>query len=249
MRSTLRLLASAKSAHLTPYAPTGLAGLDTHPSPRAALHTLYDKTLNGLQQLPESSVYRQSCEAITLRRLQSVLHTKPAGYDEWNERVKSILESTEKKRHPEVEFRPQKFEAMKRADGSYDIPPKKEELTSERDVKKEPPWHEGGVQSEEYAQAKLDAMQEEEGESFISERYGNIEDVKGYESEPPLTTEQVSEIEQNIGAGLIEEVIQVAEGELKLVDAMVKSKVWEPLVEKTPEGQWQYFERRDTHVQ
>lgn len=190
MRSTVRLLASAKSAHLTPYAPTGLAGLDTHPTPRAALHTLYDKTLNRLQQLPESSIYRQSCEAITLRRLQTVLNTKPAGYDEWNQRIKSLLESTEKKRHPEVELHPQKFQAMKRADGSYDIPPPKEEVFSERGARKEPAWQEGGVQSEEYAQRKLETMQEEEGEAFVSARYGQIEDVKGYGPEPPLTTEQ-----------------------------------------------------------
>ena len=36
---------------------------------------------------------------------------------------------------------------------------------------------------------------------------------------------RVAEIENQIGAGLIEEVIQVAEGELKLVDEMSKSKV------------------------
>ena len=32
-------------------------------------------------------------------------------------------------------------------------------------------------------------------------------------------------MENEIGAGLIEEVIQVAEGELKLVDVMAKAKV------------------------
>jgi hypothetical protein len=36
---------------------------------------------------------------------------------------------------------------------------------------------------------------------------------------------RISEIEQKIGAGLIEEIIQVAEGELHLVDEMVRSKV------------------------
>lgn len=35
---------------------------------------------------------------------------------------------------------------------------------------------------------------------------------------------RVEELEEKIGAGLIEEVIQVAEGELKLVDVMLKSK-------------------------
>jgi NADH dehydrogenase (ubiquinone) 1 alpha subcomplex subunit 5 len=36
---------------------------------------------------------------------------------------------------------------------------------------------------------------------------------------------RVQEIEEKIGAGLIEEVIQVAEGEALLVDQMVKGKV------------------------
>jgi len=36
---------------------------------------------------------------------------------------------------------------------------------------------------------------------------------------------RISELENRIGAGLIEEVIQVAEGEHKLVDAMVEAKV------------------------
>ena len=37
---------------------------------------------------------------------------------------------------------------------------------------------------------------------------------------------RVNEMENQIGAGLIEEVIQVAEGELKLVDTMLESKVY-----------------------
>lgn len=40
-----------------------------------------------------------------------------------------------------------------------------------------------------------------------------------------LTRYRISEIETKIGAGLIEEVIQVAEGELKLIDIMEKAKV------------------------
>lgn len=36
---------------------------------------------------------------------------------------------------------------------------------------------------------------------------------------------RISDIEKKIGYGLIEEVIQVAEGELKLVDEMYRSKV------------------------
>lgn len=36
---------------------------------------------------------------------------------------------------------------------------------------------------------------------------------------------RVEELENKIGAGLIEEVIQVAEGELKLVDTMIEHRV------------------------
>lgn len=36
---------------------------------------------------------------------------------------------------------------------------------------------------------------------------------------------RVSELETRIGAGLIEEVIQVAEGEHRLVDTLLQSKV------------------------
>lgn len=37
---------------------------------------------------------------------------------------------------------------------------------------------------------------------------------------------RISDAENQIGGGLIEEVIQVAEGELKLVDCMAESKVY-----------------------
>jgi NADH dehydrogenase (ubiquinone) 1 alpha subcomplex subunit 5 len=36
---------------------------------------------------------------------------------------------------------------------------------------------------------------------------------------------RIQELENKIGAGLIEEVIQVAEGELKLIDHMAQAKV------------------------
>lgn len=78
------------------------------------------------------------------------------------------------------------------------------------------------------------------------------------------TFDRVEELENKIGAGLIEEVIQVAESELHLVDIMKKSQAyvvppplslvgfsltfnprWESLEEKPQEGQWVYFERKE----
>lgn len=40
-----------------------------------------------------------------------------------------------------------------------------------------------------------------------------------------LWSDRIEEMETRIAAGLIEEVIQVAEGELKLVDVMAENKV------------------------
>ena len=41
-----------------------------------------------------------------------------------------------------------------------------------------------------------------------------------------LTDFRIEEAEQKIGAGLIEEVVQVAEGELELVKVMAENKVY-----------------------
>jgi len=75
---------------------------------------------------------------------------------------------------------------------------------------------------------------------------GKLPTVEDLEVEPPLTREQIETIETKIGAGLIEEVVQVAEGELHLVDEMLRDRPWEELEEKAPAGQWSYFERGDT---
>ncbi|CAG8606247.1 16487_t:CDS:2, partial [Acaulospora morrowiae] len=53
------------------------------------------------------------------------------------------------------------------------------------------------------------------------------------------SNEDVKEIESKIGAGIIEEVIWQAEDELKLLDKVKEWKVWEPLEEPPPKGQWQ----------
>lgn len=109
MRSTLRLLASVKPGrYLEPFAPTGLTGLFTHPSPRPTLIYLYSTTLQKLKAFPESSAYRQSTEALTRHRLQIVESTKPAGYDAWLERVKKT-----------VGAEPERFASLRQGEGSY----------------------------------------------------------------------------------------------------------------------------------
>jgi NADH dehydrogenase (ubiquinone) 1 alpha subcomplex subunit 5 len=94
MRPTTRLWATvnkAKSRTLAPGQPTGLTGLLTHPAPRSTLIYLYSNTLDKLQQIPESSVYRQATEALTKKRLAIIKAVKPEGYDAWNERIQFDL--------------------------------------------------------------------------------------------------------------------------------------------------------------
>lgn len=105
MRAAARLFASVKPGQfLEAGAPTGLTGLVTHPSPRSSLLYHYTSTLDKLKQIPESSVYRQSTEALTKHRLSIVEQSKPAGWDQWQEKIQmqvgddpglvSILEHT-----------------------------------------------------------------------------------------------------------------------------------------------------------
>ena len=108
MRSTLRLLANVKPRYLEPFAPTGLTGLITHPSPRPTLIYLYTTTLQKLQSFPESSAYRQSVEALTRHRLQIVESKKPAGFDAWLERVRKT-----------VGAEPERFARLQRSDGTF----------------------------------------------------------------------------------------------------------------------------------
>lgn len=92
MRAAVRLLASVKPAqYLEVGAPTGLTGLFTHPSPRSTLLYHYNSTLDKLKQIPESSVYRQSTEALTKHRLSIIEQTKPAGWEQWQDKLRGQL--------------------------------------------------------------------------------------------------------------------------------------------------------------
>jgi NADH dehydrogenase (ubiquinone) 1 alpha subcomplex subunit 5 len=109
MRPALRLLANVKQArYLEPLAPTGLTGLVTHPSPRSTLIYLYSRTLEKLKEFPESSVYRQSTEALTRHRLQIIESATPPGYEAWLERVKKVVAES-----------PEQFEKARLADGTF----------------------------------------------------------------------------------------------------------------------------------
>ncbi|RKF59256.1 NADH-ubiquinone oxidoreductase 29.9 kDa subunit, mitochondrial [Erysiphe neolycopersici] len=274
MRRTFRQLANAQPAkYLEAGAPTGLTGLFTHVSPRSTLMYTYHSTLEALSKLPESSIYRQSTEALTKHRMEIVTSVEPAGLAEYSEKVKKIVKSNAWAFQDEdgdiqhVQRDSKSFIVMK---------PKniRDDLTEEWNGRKEEPLPLEGTRSEE-ERAKESNIPDSEIVFKISKR---IEELEGappgspeadeltelwkklpqtmenainrkddspikLEPEPQLTVEQIEEIENRIGAGLIEEVIQVAEGELKLVEIMLKAKVWEDLEEKPSEDQWTYFQR------
>ncbi|EDU44154.1 NADH-ubiquinone oxidoreductase 29.9 kd subunit precursor [Pyrenophora tritici-repentis] len=236
MRAAARLFASVKPGqYLEAGTPTGLTGLLTHPSPRSTLLYHYNSTLDKLKKIPESSVYRQSTEALTKHRLAIVEQTKPVGWDAWQEKI--TLQVSED---------PDRYQFVNTSAGPTVMMPNEAEVDA-RSRRAE--WDGEPLQSMpegiRSAKERLPSAKKMKGASnYSNERV--LADIK-FDPEPKYTTEAISELENRLGAGLIEEVIQVAEGEHKLVDAMVAAKVWEPLEEPAPEGQWSYFERA-THT-
>ncbi|KAM5489791.1 hypothetical protein MaudMau93_002918 [Microsporum audouinii] len=230
MRATLRLLANVKPArYLEPFTPTGLTGLSTHPSPRPTLIYLYTTTLEKLKAIPESSVYRKSTEALTKHRLEVVKSTKPPGFDAWLERVRALVAEN-----------PEKYKAALRADGTYAA----FQVEEENIAKEDELWggetskmqQEGAYLSEEEMEERIKEAEAEAAQHATPSIHWEAEpalEAAQYVSFPcrtllipgGLISYRISEIENKIGGGLIEEVIQVAEGEMKLVDEMVKNKV------------------------
>ncbi|CAG8952392.1 hypothetical protein HYFRA_00001139 [Hymenoscyphus fraxineus] len=237
MRRTFRQLAAVKpSAYLEPNTPTGLTGLNTHPSPRSTLLYLYSRTLDKLSEFPESSLYRQSAEAVTKHRLSIVKSVVPEGLEAWRESAKKIMEA-----------RPESFVAEDNIGGN--VVSLIGKMTKEK--------HGGSVFVTSKPEAVPGPDDEWDGEAAIK---GGVEvgAYMKYETggqkitlpeEPILTAEQVGEVENRIGAGLIEEVIEVAAGELELAHILLEAKAWEDLVEKPAEGQWDYFKRNSVSPQ
>lgn len=217
MRPALRLLATASKQgnFLEAGAPTGLTGLYTHSAPRSTLLYLYSSTLEKLgAHFPESSVYRQSTEALTRHRMSIVERVKPAGLSDWQTRVQKIVDE-----HPEafrkipittqqgtkefnIVWKSSAKEGMQTAEWDDEVPGKS---TLE------------GPRSEEEQKGQVAKMRRDPVEEHRV--------IPRIEPEPPLSAEQVQEIEGEVGSGLIEEVVQVAEGELELVSKLAEAKV------------------------
>lgn len=211
MRPALRLFATLRSAqYLEPGAPTGLTGLLTANSPRSQLLYLYNSTLEKLKQFPEHSVYRQSTEALTRHRMGIIESVRPEGLEAWQSRVAHLVDE-----HPA---------AFKKIEGQHGhnivyAPTAATETSDEERIKAEyraKPLQEG-PQLEEDVKGRAEQMQRD----TVAEQASAL----SIEAEPPLSLAQVSQVEQEIGAGLIEEVIAVAESERNLVDTLAQSQV------------------------
>ncbi|KAI0177878.1 hypothetical protein LQW54_004815 [Pestalotiopsis sp. IQ-011] len=241
MRRTLRLFAAVKPVrYLEAGNPTGLTGLYTHSSPRSSLLYLYSSTLDKLKAAPESSLYRQSIEALTKHRMAIVSAAQPPGYQEWQARAQKTL-----KENPtgfniasEAAIDGAQAQIITKGDQTFLLrhdPQAKDDRYEEWDGEVDEGGEREGLRSEaERADAEL---------IFSRKPLELKQSQVKWEPEPQLTADQVEEIEQKIGAGLIEEVVQMAESELKLVDYMLQARPWEELEEKPVEGQWTYFDR------
>lgn len=218
MRPALRLLASVtKSSAYEPGLPTGITGLLTHKSPRSTLLYLYSSTLDKLKEFPESSVYRQSTEALTRHRMSIVESIQPAGLSEWQNRVSKL-----------VDQHPQAFKRIPVTTGSksdfnivYHAPdPVLTWRTEDQRVNaayKAKPQAEGPQEFEDV---------KDRGKELARDMVAEEASLIQIEPEPQLSLEQVGEVEQRIGAGLIEEVIAVARGEKELATVMMENEVY-----------------------
>ncbi|KAL8825894.1 MAG: hypothetical protein Q9191_004134 [Dirinaria sp. TL-2023a] len=241
MRTAPRLLAAVKPGqYLTPGNPTGLCGLFTHPSPRSTLIATYSATLSKLRSFPDHSVYRQSVEAITRHRLSVIESVKPDGYDEWAARASEKI-----KQNPGL------FKQLLAGDVAENARPEEVQGRMSIDTRTEEEKDDREVEWDgEPLSVTPEGPRSEEERAY----QGNMDDdtivtkeAADWEAEPALEARQIIDVENQIGAGLVEEVIQVAEGELQLVNIMAENKVWEELEQKAPAGQWAYF-ARDQHT-
>ncbi|KAJ2907346.1 uncharacterized protein MKZ38_003203 [Zalerion maritima] len=247
MRPALRMFAMAKpsaaaaSKFIEPGLPTGLTGLHSQQSPRSSLLYLYNTALEKLKQVPEASLYRQSVENLTKHRLSVVESVVPQGWESWAEKTSKILEEHKDKFTGGKVFtingaRAQVFEKGGRL---FICKQSQHPMLFDED---EVEWDGEGDEGGELEGSRTEEERKEQ--ILLAERKDRLDgDVPGWEAEPQLTRDQVTEIEEKIGSGLIEELIEVAEGELKLADVMIQSKAWEDLAEKPAEGQWTYFDR------
>jgi len=172
MRTTRILRAVAQQARfLEAGAPTGLTGLLTHETPRASLIYVYHNTLQKLKHLPESSVYRQSTEALTKHRLSIIEGVRPQGLEEWRSRVKSTIEA-----HPEA------FQAVAAQANPEDVNYIAHEFRTRPEIE--------DSKSSEPARERTPEERAEFIHNVMEHNRQIEEELSAMEPEPPLSAEQ-----------------------------------------------------------
>lgn len=190
-------------------------------------------------------MYRQSVEALTKHRMAAVESVKPAGLAEWTVQAQELL-----KKHPKhfnVTSRPTEngtLAAGVQKNGRFFVvrttKPELDERYQEWDGEEDGGGTLEGMRTleEKKSQTHVKDPFEGQGVEWVDEPQLTIEQCVRpllecmwmafffYEYDGlTICNHRIEEIENKVGAGLIEEVIQVAEGELKLVDTMVQGKV------------------------
>jgi len=203
MRPTIRLFQSITkqggTKRIIDYAQTGLAGLGTHPAPRPTLLGLYYRTLKELSDLPQESTYRQATESLTKQRLKVVEAVVPHGFDKYIEAL------AKRGLAPSPTYEGE----LKRSDISED---EINEFWSENMV-----FEPTGESMGNSPDKKVVGMNVPERDP----KNDQAQDIQ----EPNISQEQVRDIEEKIGGGLIEEMIHIAYNELQLIQTMKENKV------------------------
>lgn len=184
MRAALRLFAAVKPVGrvLEPGAPTGLTGLLTHAAPRSTLVYLYSKTLDKLSQFPESSVYRQSTEALARHRLSIVERMVPAGLAEWKERVQKEISA-----NPEA-FEKHGVAVRHTANGKSFVTVLEAQEVDEREEE----WNSEPVEEPALEGIRTPAERANQKEALGYGRPENLDKARAFriEKEPSLTADQ-----------------------------------------------------------
>lgn len=252
MRASLRLL----TARLPGFMPTGVTGILTHPAPRPTLIALYNHTLSLLAQMPPHSIYRQSTENLTKARLEAVRAAVPEGYSAWEEYcrknnlptgeadIKTVGAYMRKILSDEVNVNPNegvKLYVEEQLKHWSAIPWPKEYINTVDNYPKQMKEILDANKAPRIAGTTDEAAKQYGQEVELAEKEPVDEWV--IQLEPDISAEQVQEIEQKIGEGLLEEVVEQAWAESRCAQAMLEDKVWEPLEVSPVEGQWVGYDR------
>ena len=250
----LKPAATAAASFIRPFSPTGLAGLLAHPAPRPALIAIYNTTLTLLASLPAHSTYRGATTNMTQQRLAVVSSVLPPEYADYHASILAPLLPSLERLAADAGWPATRLQA---AIAAAQLQAKFRELVASvpdtaEGVDLEALRHvEDAIQAYNFALAEAadPTVATPQGTTTTTTTTSGDNtpakiEIPMIPPEPPLTADQIAELESKLDGGLIEEVISQGTAEMDLVKQMSVNKPWEPLIEEPVEGQWVYFERK-----